>query len=381
MRGKYEKPKEKRRGKVVLTVFLSLLILLAAAGIGVYCYLDDMLNLINRAEVIDRSDATVDPAMLGNFEETLPVMPTTQPTQETTEPTEAPTTVPTDPPFVPSGQDIINVLVVGQAAREGETARYADTMILVTVNKITKTIYLHSFLRDTYVDMPDYKGNACGWNRINMVYHLGWQWGGTGGAMENMNACLKNSFGIEVDYNVEVDFEAFAKIVDVLGGVRITLTEAEANYINQDGKTWQEVQPGENRLFGDAALVYARMRKAAGDADSDIKRTERQRTFVTAVIEKLRYRGFDALQELAKEVLPMITTNMTNEQITTCMWEILPLLPDLTIETGTCPVKTTYWGEIIDINGVPSSVLKFEPIRNWQLMTPITEGVEKLPWS
>lgn len=379
MRGKYERQKPKRRGKTVLVVVLVLLMLLSAAGIGAYAYVNNMLDLITRAEVEDRSHETVDPALLGNFEETTPVMPATQPVQ--TEETTEPTTAPTVPSYTPSGQDIINVLVVGQAAREGETAHYADTMILVTVNKNTKTVYLHSFLRDTYVDMPDYKGNACGWNRINMVYHLGWQWGGTGGSMENMNMCLKNNFGIEVDHNVEVDFEAFAKIVDVLGGVRITLTEAEAEYMNNDGKTWQEVTPGENRLFGDAALVYARMRKAAGDADSDIKRTERQRTLVTAIIEKLRYRGFDALQELAKEVLPMITTNMTNEQITTCMWEILPLLPELTIETGTCPVKTTYWGEIIDINGVPSSVLKFEPIRNWQLMTPITEGVEKLPWS
>lgn len=378
MRGKYEKPKTKRRWKPLLSILVLLVAVIAGVGIGGYAYLNDMLNLVSRAEVVDRADATVDPAMLGNFEETEAV---TMPPTEMTEPTETIQTEPAVPTFTPSGLDIINVLVVGQAAREGETARYADTMILVTVNKNTKTVYLNSFLRDTYVDMPDYKGNACGWNRINMVYHLGWQWGGTGGAMENMNACLKNSFGIEVDYNVEVDFEAFAKIVDVLGGVRITLTEAEANYINQDGKCWQEVAPGENRLFGDAALVYARMRKAAGDADSDIKRTERQRTFVTAVIEKLRYRGFDALQELAKEVLPLITTNMTNEQITTCMWEILPLLPDLKIETGTCPVKTTYWGEIIDINGVPSSVLKFEPIRNWQLMTPITEGEEKLPWS
>lgn len=379
MRGKYERPKPKRRGKLVLIVLLMLVILLSAAGIAAYGYLNGMLNLVTRAEVIDRADATVDPALLGNFEETEAVMPTTQPPQ--TEETTEPTTMPTAPSYIPSGQDIINVLVVGQAAREGETARYADTMILVTVNKLTKTIYLHSFLRDTYVDMPDYKGNKCGWNRINMVYHLGWQWGGTGGAMENMNMCLKNNFGIEVDHNVEVDFTAFSKIVDVLGGVRITLTEAEANYMNKDGKNWQEVEPGENRLFGDAALVYARMRKAAGDADSDIRRTERQRTLVTAIIEKLRYRGFDALQELAQEVLPLITTNMTNEQITTCMWEILPLLPDLKIETGTCPVKTTYRGEIIDINGVPSSVLKFEPIRNWQLMTPITEGVEKLPWS
>jgi len=376
MRGKYERQKPKRRWKPILVVFLVLMLLLSAAGIGVYAYMNNMLDLITRAEVVDRSHETVDPAMLGNFEETMPVMPTTQPVV-----TEESTTVPTEPSFIPSGKDIINVLVVGQAARAGETARYSDTMILVTVNKNTKTIYLHSFLRDTYVDMPDYKGNACGWNRINMVYHLGYTWGGTGGAMENMNMCLKNNFGIEVDYNVEVDFEAFSKIVDVLGGVRITLTEAEADYMNKDGKNWQEVTPGENRLFGDAALVYARMRKANGDGDSDIRRTERQRTFVTAIIEKLRYRGFDALQELAQEVLPLITTNMTNEQITTCMWEILPLLPDLKIETGTCPVKTTYWGEIIDINGVPSSVLKFEPIRNWQLMTPITEGVEKLPWS
>ena len=376
MRGKYERPKKKRGGRILLSVLLVLLLLLGMAGVGAYAYMNNVLDLITRAEVEDRSDVTVDPALLGNFEETVPVMPTTQP-----EETMAPTTAPTEPDFIPSGKNIINVLVVGQAAREGETAHYADTMILVTVNKLTKTVYLHSFLRDTYVDMPDYKGNACGWNRINMVYHLGWQWGGTGGAMENMNACLKNSFGIEVDHNIEVDFEAFSKIVDVLGGVRITLTEAEANYMNNDGKTWQEVTPGENRLFGDAALVYARMRKAAGDGESDIRRTERQRTFVTAIIEKLRYRGFDALQELAKEVLPLITTNMTNEEITTCMWEILPLLPELKIETGTCPVKTTYWGEIIDLNGVPASVLKFEPIRNWQLMTPITEGVEKLPWS
>lgn len=376
MRGKYERPKKKRGGRILLSVLLVLILLLGMAGVGAYAYMNNVLDLITRAEVEDRSDVTVDPALLGNFEETVPVMPTTQP-----EETMAPTTAPTEPDFIPSGKNIINVLVVGQAAREGETAHYADTMILVTVNKLTKTVYLHSFLRDTYVDMPDYKGNACGWNRINMVYHLGWQWGGTGGAMENMNACLKNSFGIEVDHNIEVDFEAFSKIVDVLGGVRITQTEAEANYMNNDGKTWQEVTPGENRLFGDAALVYARMRKAAGDGESDIRRTERQRTFVTAIIEKLRYRGFDALQELAKEVLPLITTNMTNEEITTCMWEILPLLPELKIETGTCPVKTTYWGEIIDLNGVPASVLKFEPIRNWQLMTPITEGVEKLPWS
>ena len=371
MRGRYERER-KGKWKWILAVSLAILVIaVTAVSLGGKKMLNDILDLMPRAEVISKPDATVDPAMLGNFEETEAVMPETE---ETTEPTTVPTTL----PYTPSGQDIINVLVVGQSAREGESSRLADTMILATVNKTSKVITLTSFLRDAYVDMPDYMGNPCGWNRINVVYNLGYQWGGVGGSMEMMNMCLKNNFGIEVDYNVEIDFTAFTKIIDILGGVRLELTEAEVNYLNKDAKTWQEVTVGENRLFGDAALAYARMRKATGDGDSDIKRTARQRALITALIEKLatkmKYEGFSTLQQLAEEILPTITTNMTNEQITTCIWEILPLLPEITIETGTCPVETTYWGEIIDIGGVPSSVLKFYPEQNARLMRPITEG-------
>ena len=371
MRGRYERERQ-GKWKWILAVSLAILVIaVTAVSLGGKKMLNDILDLMPRAEVISKPDATVDPAMLGTFEETEAVMPETE---ETTEPTTVPTTL----PYTPSGQDIINVLVVGQSAREGESSRLADTMILATVNKTSKVITLTSFLRDAYVDMPDYMGNPCGWNRINVVYNLGYQWGGVGGSMEMMNMCLKNNFGIEVDYNVEIDFTAFTKIIDILGGVRLELTEAEVNYLNKDAKTWQEVTVGENRLFGDAALAYARMRKATGDGDSDIKRTARQRALITALIEKLatkmKYEGFSTLQQLAEEILPTITTNMTNEQITTCIWEILPLLPEMTIETGTCPVETTYWGEIIDIGGVPSSVLKFYPEQNARLMMPITEG-------
>ena len=370
MRGRFEKPRKKRFGWIILLIVLVLLVGVGFAGVRFY---NNALNLVSRAEVIEKPDATVDPAMLGNFEETEAVPP------EETEAETEPTTVPTTLPYTPSEQDIINVLVVGQAAREGEETRLADTMILVTVNKTTKVVTLTSFLRDTYVDMPDYMGHTCGWNRINVVYNLGWQWGDTGGAMEMTDICIKNNFGVEVDYNVEVDFEVFTKVIELLGGVRINLTEAEADYLNNDSKTWQEVTPGENRLFGDAALAYARMRKAEGDSDSDIKRTVRQLTLITAVIQKLATKmtseGFETLMTMAEEILPMITTDMTNEEITTCLWEILPILPEVTIETGTCPVEGTYWGDIIDLFGYESSVLKFDAGKNKQLMAAITEGV------
>lgn len=295
--------------------------------------------------------------------------------EETTEPTTVPTTL----PYKESGMDIVNILVVGQAARDGEDSRLADTMILATVNKNTKTLTLTSFFRDTYVDLPDYRDpsgklHPCGWNRINVAYHLGWTFGGTLAAMEMTNQCLLENFGINVDYDIEVDFEAFVDIVNLLGGVNVELTEAEANYLNSDGKVWQAVEPGLCWLDGDTALAYARMRKAEGDSDSDIKRTARQRTVIQALLRKIKRMDVNTLLELANTVLPSITTNMTNDEITTCIWEILPLLPELTIEQGTCPVQGTYWGELIDLFGTQSSVLKFDAGQNKKLMTAITEG-------
>jgi len=234
---------------------------------------------------------------------------------------------------------------------------------------------LTSFLRDTYVDLPDYMGHTCGWNRINTNYALGYVWGGTGGAMEMTNLCLKNNFGIEVDYNVEVGFEAFEKVIDVLGGVRIELTQEEADYINGMNKEWlQKVEAGENRLFGETALEYARMRKAEGDSDSDIKRTARQRKLLTALFAKLKSKSMTKIQNIANEVLPMISTNMTKEQITECIFDVLPLLVDMTLESGTCPVEGTYWAEDRETPDGWASVLIFSSNDQKKLMMPITEG-------
>lgn len=299
----------------------------------------------------------------------------------TTEATTEPTTVPTTLPYTESGLDVINILVVGQASRDGEDSRLADTMILATVNKNTKTLTLTSFLRDTYLKLPDYvdpsgQKHTCGKNRINVAYHLGWTWGGTGGAMEMTNQCLYENFGIEVDYDIEVDFEAFVKIINLIDGVTLELTEAEAEYLNNDSKVYQDdvIKAGTCWLDGDSALAYARMRKAAGDSDSDIKRTSRQRYLIEQIINQVKGLGFSKLQELAETVLPYITTNMTDDQITTCIWEILPLLPELTVETGTCPVDGSSWGEIIDLFGTQSSVLQFDEGQNRKYMTALTEG-------
>ncbi len=362
--GKKPGGKRKKTVRTVLYVLVILLLIVLIAGIVIY---KATLDKIQRTEVEEKEFT-----MSEELQQMMGVTETGVPTETVAPVTTAATTVPAGP----VEPDALNVLIVGQAARDGEAYHMADTMILVTVNKNTKVVTLTSFWRDTFVDLPDYMGHTCEWNRINVCYHLGWTFGGTGAAMDMTNLCLKNNFGIEVDYNVEIDFNAFVKIVDILGGVRMPLTDAELQYLEKEGFTDLPAgnEEGEYRLFGYEALAYGRMRKATGDGDSDLVRTARQRDLMDAIIQKLVRKGPAKVKELAEEVLPMITTNMTNAQITECLVELLPLLPEITIEKGTCPVEGTYYGEIIDLFGTPSSVLKFDAAKNKSIMIPLTEG-------
>lgn len=359
--GRYAKKNEHRGGSVVLVVIAVVLILAVAGSVGFLVY-----------------NKTAGKPQLQVMETTAPIVteaPEISQAVETTEETTEATTVVTEPPYQASGKSIINVLLIGQQSRAGEDARTADTMILATVNKNTKTLTLTSFLRDAYVQLPAFR-TPSGKQRINVCYHLGYLWGDTGGAMQKINECIKYNFGIEVDYDIEVSFDGFTDIIDMLGGVYVELTEAEADYLNADTRyVRREMQPGPIVLEGAEALSYARMRKANGDGDSDIKRTIRQRAVITSVFESVKNLSFSELQNLVNTALPMITTNMTDDDILTCMWEILPLLPELKIETGTCPVETTYKGVMMDIanNGQLASVLQFDRGQNTRLMQAITE--------
>ena len=80
--------------------------------------------------------------------------------------------------------------------------------------------------------------------------------------------------------------------------------------------------------------------------------------------------------ELAETVLPMITTNMTNDDITTYIWELLPLLPDLQIVSNQCPAEGQYWSETVDIGGYPSAVIRPNLWTNKKILQEIAEGIE-----
>ena len=365
-----KQPKKKmHKGlKIFLIVLAVLVVIIAAAAIAGWTYFHNMANKMNIIELPEDTYVYT--------EETTAPAETLEADETTEAATEATTVETTVPPM--TADDIINILVVGQSARAGEASQMADTTILVSLNTYTGTVTLSSVLRDSYVKLPDYKGHTCGRAKFTVCYNLGYQWGdGTAGAMEMTNICMKDNFGVEVDYNIEIDFESFTKVIDYLGGVDIELTQAEADYLNKDDLyVLYDVEAGVQHLDGMAALSYARMRKAEGDSESDIKRSARQRILIETLLNKVRYLSLSELQGVADELLPLITTTMKSTDIAKLLVKIAPIISNLKIESGTIPVEGTYWGEMVDIysDGMQHSVLKFESAQQKKLIRAITEA-------
>jgi len=370
--GRFEQeklPKKKKGKRIALIILAVVLVLLIAAAVIGFSVFRSMLGKVNYIEM--PTDAATESAT-----ETTVAVTTGIATEETTLETTVETT---RPPMKP--EDILNILVVGQSSRGGEEAALADSMILASLNTYTKTLTLTSFLRDTYVDLPDYRDSRgtlhpCGWNKLTSCYALGYSWDGTAGGMKMMNDCLYNNFGVEIDYNVEIDFDCFIKLVDILGGVGLEITQEEADYLNADDRFVSgEYSAGWAALGGSEALSYARMRKAAGDNDSDIKRTARQRKLIDALLNNVRALDINKITRIANEILPMITTNMHPDKIMELLVEVVPMFPDLTVEkSGTCPVEKTYWSDLKDTPDGSLYVLCFDAGQNKKLMRQITEG-------
>ena len=219
------------------------------------------------------------------------------------------------------GSGIVNILLIGQDRREGETRARSDSMILCTVNKKAKTITMTSFLRDLYVEIPGYRSN-----RINAAY--------AAGGMSLLDKTLEKNFGVHIDGNIEVDFNQFADLVDLLGGVKIDLRKDEAQTVNKYNPG-SKVSAGEQLLSGKEALAYARIRKL--DADGDFSRTNRQRKLITAMLDSCKDASLPTLLSLVSDILPMITTDLSNAKIVAYAMDWFPMLSGLNLVSQRIP--------------------------------------------
>lgn len=229
-----------------------------------------------------------------------------------------------------SGDHLVNILLVGQDRREGEGRQRSDTMILVTFNKSQNTVTLTSFMRDQYVAIPGYRPN-----KLNAAYQFG--------GMKLLTQTLRVNFGVQVDGIVEVDFGGFQNVIDLVGGVDIKLTEKEAEYFNSRYNWGVEV--GVNHLTGAQALSYARLRSI----DTDYNRSARQRNVITALMNSCKRLSLTELLGLVDDILPMISTNISNGQIISYVTELFPLLTSASMENARIPVDGTFEYGIVQV--------------------------------
>lgn len=233
--------------RIVLIVACVILAVLLVALVSAVIYMESMLNLINKRDpavhestlsssqiddLLNQTDA-IDPDYTGPYLDGDDV-----------------TWGPDIDDSLEKGENIVNILLIGQDRRKGEGRSRSDAMILCTINRSAKTLTISSFMRDMYVQIPGYRDN-----RINVSYAIG--------GMPLLDSCIQKNFGVQIDGNFEVDFSGFQKIIDKVGGVEIELTTAEANFLNKNGN-WDvennagqwNLKAGVNNLNGSQALAY-----------------------------------------------------------------------------------------------------------------------------
>ena len=236
----------------------------------------------------------------------------------------------TEPPPITglpvTDDDIYNILLIGTDSRSATNlAGRSDTIIVISINRVSKRIILTSFQRDTIVKDPELGGYA----KINAFFARSGTVGQRAGRLINV---LKHNFDITIHNYVVINFNAFREIVDIFGGVEVPLYYSE--YLNLS-YTFTKEHPtpvrGLDSLFTDKAngyvwvklnaeqaLFYARMRSNLWNPVSktyqrsdDSFRTERQRFVIRGLINAARKMTFDELIDICNKVFSQVTTDLS----------------------------------------------------------------------
>jgi LCP family protein required for cell wall assembly len=221
------------------------------------------------------------------------------------------------PPPAPAYADDerINILLLGIDRRGGKSwAHLTDTIIVVTVDKVNRTAGMLSIPRDLQLPIPGH-----GEDRINTANVDGYSSDYPGGGPALLKRTIEVNFDIPIDYYIMVDFGAFTRIVDTLGGVDVNVPKTLHDTKFPDPKPGDphayktiRFDPGWQHFDGQTALEYARSRMSTSDFD----RAERQQLILLAIREKaLSLNLIPKLPALAATMLDTVKTDMTLEEM------------------------------------------------------------------
>lgn len=231
-------------------------------------------------------------------------------------------------------KNVINILLLGTDSDGALNYGRTDTMIVCSIHKKTGVVQLSSIARDLYVSIP----NSSITDRINTAN----SYGGPNLAIKTVNETL----GLNIEHYVSINFSSFESIVEILDGVDIEITAAEAGEINRTSGSSSRVSAGTAHLDGKQALAYVRIR----NLDNTFGRNNRQRKFLEAVINKvLAEKNIGQIIDLVQVCLEYMDYNLSFMDIVKIAWTVL--LKGVQLEMYSCPGDGEYTYKTIEGTG------------------------------
>jgi len=200
-----------------------------------------------------------------------------------------------------------NVLVLGSDKRRTGTvtSELTDTILVASIGRVDNNVVLISLPRDLWVTANNTTSYQ---SKINAVYHYD--------GSDGIRNVVEDFLGIPIHYHVVVDFALFKDVVDVLGGVNVTVDNAFVDYQypvegkegDMCGKTWEDVgditglalhrvfpcrydtvqfEAGDYLMDGVTALRFVRSRKGTNNEGTDFARSKRQQKVIMAIKDKV----------------------------------------------------------------------------------------------
>ena len=224
----------------------------------------------------------------------------------------------------PKDEDVFNVLLVGTDSRDPNSDMgRSDSMMLVSFNKSKNKSTVVSFLRDSLVDIDGY-----GKSRLGHTY----AYGGIGLTINTIN----KTYDLDIQNYITIDFENLVSIIDEIGGVKVFITEEEAEFYRQNGMP--DIQSGDMTLTGSQALAHARNRTLG----SDFERTRRQRSVMYGIYRQIMAeKDASAILPLINYCMNHVKTNMSVTEIYDLAKQVLEI-DNLRMQQASMPTEGAY---------------------------------------
>ena len=201
-----------------------------------------------------------------------------------------------------------------------------------------------SLMRDTYVDIA-----GVGYAKLNAAYAYG--------AGPLLCQTITDTFRIQVDRYVAVDFFDLIDIINIIGGVDLEIRAKEAEVANgyiMDMCNLMDIDGSEHMIPSEGGMIHCDGVQAVGFArnryvgNSDFERTERQRYVMTQLMAEAKQMSLAQITEKMQEILQHVTMNIPETEIWSMITEV-PEMLDYEFETSRVPYDDMY--DVIYVKG------------------------------